>query len=63
MSDGHTLAVAGENGEVRLFETDLEKLFNEARSLVDTDQINTSDCTKYFGTPKCLVPNGFTKVR
>ena len=63
MIDDHTLGVAGENGEIRLFETDLQRLFSEARSLVDISQIGASDCTKYFGTAACAVPDKFTETR
>jgi WD40 repeat protein len=63
MSDGHTLGVAGENGEIRLFETDLQKLFSEAGRIVDTDQIKPWECTGYFGTEKCIVPDSFTQIR
>jgi WD40 repeat protein len=60
MKDGHTLGVAGYNGEIRLYETDFDKLFEQARSNVDTRQINLNECKKYLHHSVCIVPGGFT---
>ena len=56
LADGSTAAVAGLNGEVRLYQTDFTKLFDEARSLVDPRQINPGDCIKFLRKPTCDVP-------
>jgi hypothetical protein len=61
MKDGHTLGVAGYNGEIRLYETDFDKLFEQARSNLDTRQMNIDECKKYLHQSECVVPGGFTR--
>ena len=63
MADGHTLAVAGNKGEVRRYETNLDSLFSQAVAMVDPKQINPDDCRKYLQTASCEPPRGFTHAK
>jgi hypothetical protein len=62
MMDGHTLAVAGQNGEVRRYETNFDLLLAEASSMVDPKQISPDDCMKYL-QKACEAPARFTRAK
>ena len=56
LADGHTVAAAGKSGEVRLYETDFRKLFDDARNKLDPRQLNPEDCRKYLLEQSCVAP-------
>jgi hypothetical protein len=62
LGDSSIAAAAGLNGEVRLYQTDFAKLFDEARHLVNPQQIAPQDC-KLLPTQTCTVPAAIGPVR
>ena len=56
LSDGQTVAVAGQNGEVRLYQTDFAKLFAEARNSIDPARIDAEDCRRYLSSQPANSP-------
>ena len=61
--DGHWLAVAGQNGEIRLFATRIDDLFKEAADKVDPSKIDPGDCQKYLRQPVCQIPGSFSGAK
>jgi hypothetical protein len=60
--DGHTLAIAGQNGEARRYETNFDMLLTQASSMVDPKQISADDCMKFLQKP-CEAAGGLTRAK